>query len=163
MSAAVALQEYDQFRSKLQETSGFARAVRIQTHSRGVARKMLLELRRLLIDVIRTGERVRTLLRAFLNESQDLHDDRELQGLLWRVADSNERLHTIIGKRAGLRRSYRMIVVYWTDDIQARLQANLDDMEDLTETLALGLSPGFRGEVTQRREEAGLTDAVAPT
>ncbi len=163
MSAAVALQEYDQFRSKLQETSGFARAVRMQTHARGVSRKLLVELRRLLIEVVRIGDRVRTMLRAFLNESQDLHDERELQGLLSRLADSREGLRTIIGARAGLRRSYRQIVAYWKDDIQEQLETNLNDLDDLIETLALGLSPAFRREVEDARAEAGLTDAVAPT
>ena len=163
MSAAVALQEYDQFRSKLQETSGFARAVRMQTHARGVSRKLLVELRRLLVEVVRGGDRVLTMLRAFLNESQDRYDERELQGLLWRLADSRDRLRTIIGARAGLYRSYRLIAAYWKDDIQERLRANLDELDDLTEMLALGLSAAFRRGVEDAREEAGLTDAVAPT
>jgi hypothetical protein len=135
----------------------------MQTHARGVSRKLLVELRRLLIEVARGGDRVRTTLRAFLNESQDLHDERELQGLLWRLADSRDRLRTIIGARAGLLRSCRLIAAYWKDDIQERLRAALDELDDLTETLALGLSPAFRREVEEARGEAGLADAVAPT
>ena len=163
MGAAVTLQEQVEFQNRLRVTEGYAMAVRTQAQARRAPlMKLLVELRRLLGQSLRSGDTMRVSLRGFLQERQDQHEERELQGLLSHLHDNVAALRKIVGYRASLIRARRIVSAYWTDDLHERLLEQLEDVEDLTETLALGLSPAMRQEIAQCREEAGLSDAVAP-
>lgn len=53
-------------------------------------------------------------------------------------------------------------IVVWSPDIHDKLLEQVEDLENLTEMLALGLCPDVRAEIMHCRSESGLSDAVAP-
>jgi hypothetical protein len=48
---------------------------------------------------------------------------------------------------------------FWTDDVQELIEETAELFDDFAETLALGLSSGFREEIDSARKEAGIDDA----
>ena len=163
MSAAVALQEQDEYRSQLNVAEGYAKAVKRQAQARRAPlNALMMDLRRMLLKILRDGVGIHVSLRKLLEENQDEYQERDLQGLLWRLRDNSESLRALISYRAPLIRARRNVVVFWSEEIHERLLDQIEDLEDLTETLALGLSATVHAEVDRCRSESGLSDAVAP-
>ena len=163
MGVAVALQEQDRYRSRIQVAEGYAMAVKRQAQARrSPLNALMMELRRMLLTILKSGSHIRVSLRKLLQENQDAYEERELQSLLWRLRDNAEGLRTIVGYRASLLRARPNVIVFWSPDIHDKLLEQVEDLEDLTETLALGLCPDVRAEIMHCRSESGLSDAVAP-
>lgn len=161
MSAAVALQEQIEVNSQLQVADGYTMAVRRQAQARRAPlRALLVDLRKMLNSLLRTFDGTTPSLRTLLEEKQDECSEQQLQSLLWRLQNNVEGLRKIVAYRRPLIQKRRLAAAYWTNAIQDRLLAYVEEYDDLTESLALGMNADFHREVADCRVEAGLTDAV---
>ena len=141
---------------------GYLRAVEAQSKvsRRNIAKSLLMGLRKNLTDVLKVGEPLLGKIKQELLKDQDSLSERDQQDILLMIANTNGALRACLVKRPSLLAASRMTGVYWDEILNGRLHDLLEGLEDIEETLALGLSREFRTTLEACRTEAGLEPIV---
>jgi hypothetical protein len=155
MGAQAALVEQNHFAGVVGEASGVVKIARAQSR---LPKKSLLALRRAINAVLRTGNDLRASVRDLLRDEHiDECPQEALCTMVANMTQQNTTLRGLLGRRSSLVAKRPLVGAYWSAHVHEKLLDLVDDLEDVCETLALGLSASFRQEVAAAAREAKLT------
>lgn len=139
-------------------TRGFIMAVELQKNAQ---RAQLEQAKKNLQKVVLQLSEAQKLGRIYLRTPDDHDSEEAIRVGLAAIAHCIEGLNTLIGLRQSLGRKTPMIESYWPARVQEAFVEGVEFLENMQETLALGLNESFHKDVEAVREEAGIVSRSA--
>lgn len=143
----------DRIRSQLQERAPHLSAERSEAHRVRNAAALRSTMEPLIKGVLRKAEATTRLIRLAVRLREALRFDEDLWQMALATLDTHRSLvEAACAPLRRLGRSSRLLREAWPTEWEERYGAALEDIGDLMETIALGLSAATRREIEERRQ-----------